>query len=191
MQMEFLKQLDAFRPECEQEEKDLALLRRCLATEQGLFTRDNPVIHMTASAWVLNPARDKVLLCYHKLYDSWAWLGGHADGETDLLQTALREVREESGLTRVRALSEEIFSIESLTVDGHVKRGQYVSSHLHLNATYLLEADDTEPLVVKPDENAGLKWFLLEDALSAPREKWMVERVYSKLNRKIEGFLRE
>lgn len=191
MPMEFIKQLDLFRPECEQEERDLTLLRRCLATEQGLFTRDNPVIHMTASAWVLNPTRDKVLLCYHKLYDSWAWLGGHADGETDLLQTALREVREESGLSSVRALSEEIFSIESLTVDGHVKRGQYVSSHLHLNATYLLEADDTEPLVVKPDENAGLKWFLLDEALSAPREKWMVERVYRKLNRKIDSFLRE
>lgn len=189
--MDLLRQLDAFRPECEQEEKDLTLLRRCLATESDLFTRDNPIIHMTASAWVLNPARDKVLLCYHKLYDSWAWLGGHADGETDLLQTALREVREESGLSSVRALSEEIYSIESLTVDGHVKRGQYVSSHLHMNVTFLLEADDSEPLVVKPDENTGLKWFLLDEALSAPREKWMVERVYKKLNRKIEGFLRE
>ena len=62
-------------------------------------------------------------------------------GETDLLSVAIWEVKEEAGISNVRPVSEEIFSLESLTVDGHVKKGNYVSSHLHLNITYLLEAD--------------------------------------------------
>mgnify|MGYP002237558723 CR=1 FL=1 len=53
---------------------------------------------MTASAWVVNKDRSKVLMIYHNIYNSWSWLGGHADGETDLLAVAIREVREEAAL---------------------------------------------------------------------------------------------
>ena len=66
-----------------------------------------------------------------------------------------------------------------------MKRGSYVPSHLHLNVTYLLEADEDEVLRVKPDENSGVKWFSLEAALAASTEAWMVERVYRKLNEKL------
>ena len=61
--------------------------------------------------------------------------------------------KEEAGISDVRSVSEEIFSLESLTVDGHVKKGRYVSSHPHLNVTYLLEADSEEKVSVKADEN--------------------------------------
>ena len=93
-------------------------------------------------------------MAYHNLYDSWSWLGGHADGDRDLLAVSMREVREESGLTAVRPVSPHIYSLEILTVDGHEKRGAYVSSHLHLNVTYLLEADPAAPVRRKPDENS-------------------------------------
>ena len=141
---------------------------------------------MTASAWVVNPGRDKVLMVYHKIYDSWSWTGGHADGEEDLLAVALREVTEETGVTHVRPVSKDIFSLETVTVDGHEKRGEYVSSHLHLNVTYLLEADDTEPLRVCEDENKGVAWFSLEEALAASTEPWFVKRIYGKLNEKLK-----
>lgn len=99
---------------------------------------------MTASAWVVNKDRSKILLAYHNIYDSWAWLGGHADGEKDLLKVVLKEVAEESGVKNIKPVSEDILSVEILTVDGHEKKGVYVPSHLHLNVTYLIEADDTE-----------------------------------------------
>ena len=85
------------------------------------FSRENTVAHMTASAWVVNQDKSKILMVYHNIYNSWSWLGGHADGETDLLAVALREVKEEAGISHVCPVSEEIFSLESLTVDGHVK----------------------------------------------------------------------
>lgn len=150
--------------------------------------RSNRIAHMTASAWVVNPDRTKVIMAYHRIYDSWAWLGGHADGEADLLKVALKEANEECGLPTeaLRPVSDEIFSLEILTVDGHVKNGSWVSSHLHLNLTYLIEADDTRPLHYKDDENAAVSWFSLDDALKASSEPWMVEHVYRKLANKMK-----
>ena len=71
---------------------------RLLSGGQDLYTRDNPVAHLTASSWVVSPDRKQVLLIYHNLYRSWAWMGGHADGDRDLCRVALRETREELGI---------------------------------------------------------------------------------------------
>ena len=76
-----LEQLEQYEPYNEQEARDRALLLRALREEADVFTRENDRMHMTASAWVTNEAHDGVLMAYHNIYDSWAWLGGHADGE--------------------------------------------------------------------------------------------------------------
>lgn len=175
----------AYCPWNEQEERDKAFILDFMDRNPDAFSRENPVAHMTASAWVVNPARDKVLMVYHRLYDSWSWTGGHADGETDLLAVALREVREETGVKHLRPLSREIYSLEVLTVDGHEKRGAYVSSHLHLNVTYLIEADERDSLQICEAENSGVRWFSLEAALQASTEPWFVQRIYRKLNQKL------
>ena len=185
--MELLEQIRAYRPWNEQEERDRALILQALSERPLVFTREDRLAHMTASAWVVNGRRDKVLMAYHNIYRSWSWLGGHADGERDLLAVALREVREESGLSRLRPVTGEIYSLESLTVDGHEKRGAYVSSHLHLNVTYLIEADDAGPLAAKPDENKAVAWFGREEAVAASSEPRSRERIYQKLNDKLRA----
>ena len=185
--MTLMEQLSAYVPYNEQEARDRALLLECLRREPEVLTRQNPLAHFTASAWIVNPARTRVLMAYHNIYHSWSWLGGHADGESDLLAVALREAREESGIRSARPVLENIFSLEALTVDGHEKRGAYVSSHLHLNVTYLLEADEGEALTVKPDENSGVRWFTLEESETAPSEAWFCARVYAKLNDKLRA----
>ncbi len=179
----------AYRPCCEQEARDQAVILDFLDRFADAFLRSNLLAHMTASAWVTNAARDKVLMVYHKLYDSWSWTGGHADGERDLLSVALREVREETGVQHVRPVSEEIFSLEILTVDGHEKHGIYVPSHLHLNVTYLLEADEGDSLHICEAENSGVRWFSPEEAAAASTEPWFVERVYAKLNAKLRAYI--
>ena len=171
------EQLAAFIPFNEQEAQDRTLILHCLKTEPDIFTRQNRLAHMTASAWIVNASRTKALMAYHNLYHSWSWLGGHADGERDLLRVAMREACEESGLRSVRPVSEAIFSVESLTVDGHEKRGE--------NVTYLLEADEYGALAIKPDENSDVRWFPLADAPAASSEPWFVTRVYRKLNQKV------
>jgi ADP-ribose pyrophosphatase YjhB (NUDIX family) len=183
--MKLKEEVQLYQPYNEQEEKDKALLLRCLEKEDNLFTRDNDLVHLTASCWITNKSMDKVLMCYHKIYDSWSWLGGHADGEKDLLKVALKEAKEESGLENIKPYDGKIFSLESLTVDGHIKRGVYVSSHIHLNVTYLLVADEEEELKIKEDENSGLRWFTLDEAIKASSEPWFVSHIYPKLNAKL------
>ncbi len=174
-----------YQPFNEQEEKDKELLLKVIE-QKDVLTRKNTIGHFTVSCWVLNQSHDKVLMCYHKIYNSWCWLGGHVDGQKDFKKVALKEFQEESGLKHVRFLKDDPFSIEVLTVNGHIKNGVYVSSHLHYNITYLMEADDQEKLIIKEDENNGLQWFDFEEALKASTEPWLVENVYKKLNKKIE-----
>ena len=185
--MEIYEQIKAYRPWNEQERQDQVLILDFLRKNPDAFYRTNLLAHMTASAWVVNPQRSKVLMVYHRLYDSWSWAGGHADGEEDLLAVALREVREETGVQRLRPVTEEIYSLEVLTVDGHEKHGRYVPSHLHLNVTYLLEAEEDQPLRICEAENSGVAWFSLADALAASTEPWFVERIYKKLNEKLNS----
>lgn len=186
--MDLTAQLRSYHPWNEQEARDRAELLRRLESGEALYGRENPSAHLTASGWVISPDRSRVLLAYHNLYNSWSWLGGHADGERDLLSVALREIREESGLEAVCPVSTDFYSLEILTVDGHEKGGRYVSSHLHLNVTYLLEADPTGPVRCKPDENSQVGWFGLEEAVAASSEPWFRERIYSKLNAKLAAF---
>ena len=185
MNMKIVEEIKKYRPCNAQEQRDQALILDFLEKNGDAFLRSNLLAHMTASSWIVNPERTKTLMVYHNLYDSWSWTGGHADGETDLLSVALREAREETGIEHVRPLSPEIFSLEVLTVDGHEKRGEYVPSHLHMNVTYLLEAEESDTLHVCREENSGVAWFTLEEALKASSEPWFVERIYKKLNGKL------
>ena len=185
--MNIEEQIADYKPYNEQEAHDQAVMRQLLATQPDLFTRENQVAHMTASSWLLNATHDKVLMIYHNIYHSWAWTGGHADGDRDLLAVAKREAMEETGVTEIRVISEDIFSLEILTVDGHEKRGVYVPSHLHLNVTYLLEADPELPLRIKEDENSEIGWIGVEEIERRSTEKWFVERIYSKLCKKAQS----
>ena len=85
-------------------------------------------------------------------------------------------------------MDDNIFSLEIICVNGHVKRGKYVSSHVHLNLTYLLEVDEKEILKIKEDENSGVKWVPIEDVkeVVSERERWFEENVYEKLIEKLK-----
>mgnify|MGYP002858302592 CR=1 FL=1 len=187
-----IRQLTDYMPFNEQEERDRDLILSSLrANPESIFLRSSCMAHMTASGWVISPDARYVLMAYHRIYDAWSWLGGHADGNADLLEVARSEVLEESGLGTVTTISASPFSLECLTVDGHEKHGAYVSSHLHLNVTYLFAADPASPLQVKADEHLAVKWFPREEAAAASSEKWFRERIYAKLNAKLDGFMRQ
>ena len=196
----------AFEPFNEQEAADKHVILRALDTDPDCFDRSAQA-HMACSIWVVDPSFTQTLLVYHNIYDSWSWIGGHADGECDLAAVALRELQEETGVAHARLVAGEahgagdasaaseptvggvrplcgpggIYSLEVLTVDGHEKRGAYVSSHLHLNVTYLAIAYPAEPIRIKPDENSGVRWVPLEDAIRLSTEPWIRDRIYRKL----------
>lgn len=168
-----------------QEEKDKELFLKYLNEFDNILTRDNEYAHFCSSGFVVNKERTKVLMVYHKIYDSWAWTGGHSDGEEDGLYTALREVMEETGLSNVNPIKKEIYAIDSLPVLGHIKRGKYVPAHTHLSVCYLLEASDKDEIRIKEDENTGVKWIDIDSVVSSSTERHM-QYVYKKIIDKIK-----
>ena len=135
---------------------------------ERLLLRDCAYAHMTASSIIVNGARTKTLMGFHKIYRSWAWTGGHADGETDLLHLAM---------------GGGVISLEILPVWAHVKRGRAVGSHLHLNVSYLFEADDTLPLRVAEDENSAVGWLGIDRLDEYVSERDMLPTYRKILNR--------
>ena len=173
--------IQKYEPQNPQEASDKEQMLQFMMRNDDYLVRENKIAHFTASMWTVNRERTKTLMVHHNLYNSWAWTGGHADGMEDLCAVALKELQEETGVKRIHLISEDVFSLEILTVNGHMRKGIWVPGHLHFNLTFLAEADEQEDLTVKEEENSGVRWFTFEDALKASTEPWMVENVYKKL----------
>ena len=184
--MNLLKQLTDFVPSCLQEEADKEAFIAFIENNENCLCRENQAGHITVSSWIVNRDRTKVLFCYHNIYKSWSWVGGHADGNENLLAVAVREAKEETG-AHVSPLSEKIFSLEILPVAGHFRKGKYVPSHVHYNVTYLVQADENESLCVCEDENSAVGWISLADVAEKSTEPWMIENVYNKITKKLHS----
>jgi len=121
------------------------------------FERDTAWGHITASAFVLNGSRDHLLLTHHTKLDLWLPLGGHCDGIKDPHFVALKEAYEESGLTHLRHVRDDVFDIDVHNIPASAE----MPTHKHLDIRYLLEADMTAPL--RPtSESRALAWIKLE-----------------------------
>lgn len=167
------KLIENYVPYNEQEESDKAQMIKFIDSNEDILTRDNIFGHLTASAYVVNEDFDKTLLVKHNILGGYIFPGGHADGESDFLSVAIREVQEETGLD-VKEYSKEIFSICSAPVKGHVKREKYVSAHNHYDFLYLVIAknEDMENIRILEDENSDIKWVNLDDSYNEEVVDW-------------------
>lgn len=180
------EQIEKYIPINEQEKKDKEFMLKVFEDFDDVLTRENEYVHFTSSAFVVNKNRDKVLMIYHNIYNSWGWTGGHADGEEDLLSVAIREVEEETSVKNVKVLNNgEIVAIDTLPVAGHVKRGKYVASHTHLSVAYVFEADENDQIRIKEDENSNVAWQDIDKAVELSTEPHM-KPVYTKIIDKVK-----
>ena len=170
-----------YKPKNQQEEYDKKQMLQFMKNNENYLERENQVGHFTASMWTVNKERTKTLMVYHNLYDSWSWIGGHADGMDNLCEVALKELREETGVESARLINEDVFSLETLAVSGHMRKGIWIPSHLHFNLTFLAEAEEDEELTVQEGENSAVHWWTFEEALKVSTEQWMIENIYKKL----------
>jgi len=161
--MNYIEQIMQYTPQNTQEFQDKKIILEYINRfPQNVLLRDNEIAHITSSGFIMNKELDKVLFVKHNIMNKWAWTGGHADGDEDLLHVAIKEANEETGVIEVIPLTKEIASIDILTVSGHLKNERYVNPHLHLSVAYILIASEKENLKVKDDENSGVKWISVD-----------------------------
>ena len=162
---ELLRLLTNYRPRLMDE---VAYVRRAIAfieRNENVFERAAPV-HITASAWVVSPDRERVLLLHHRKYSEWFPPGGHADGDADVLRVALRECAEETGLdpAHIKLIEPAIFDVDIHDVP---TVGQ-VPAHGHIDIRFVVEIDDRLPIPGN-NESHEVKWFSLYEVMQMNR----------------------
>lgn len=128
--------------------------------------------HLTGSAWIVSPDRSHTLLTHHFKLEKWLQLGGHADGDSDLLAVALREAREESGLTKLHAVVPEIFDLDRHWIPA--RKNEH--GHYHYDLRFLIEADPQEPLQIS-GESKELSWVPIDAVATLNPEESMSRMV--------------
>ncbi|MDO8965964.1 MAG: NUDIX hydrolase [Algoriphagus sp.] len=153
------KQLEFYRTPFEEESAFIADFT--LLTHDPLgYKREQLDGHFTASAWIVNKSRTHTLLTLHRKLGRWLQLGGHADGNENLIEVALKEAEEESGLTSLELVDSTIFDL-----DKHIiPERPHVKEHFHFDVRYLFEADINEPLVIS-DESVSLAWITFDSVV--------------------------
>jgi len=167
-----LLQAHAVRPLDPHEAEMTAETIRFVEAHADCLRRTQLSGHLTGSAWVVDAGRTRTLLTHHRKLDKWLQLGGHADGDPDLLAVALREAREESGLTRLRAVIPGIFDL-----DRHwIPQRKTEPAHWHYDLRFMIEADPGEPLVVT-SESKDLAWVKVAEVITLNPEESMARMV--------------
>ena len=123
-----------------------------LASEGALFDRAHPPGHFTGSAWLVSADGARVLLTHHRKLGRWLQLGGHADGDPDLAQVALREAGEESGLVDLQ-VDADIFDIDRHVIPARGSEPE----HWHYDVRFVVRASGSEEFAVS-DESLALAW---------------------------------
>ena len=186
-----MTQIRRFLPGNEEEQQAQQLLLSALDEYgEALLCRDCPAGHITCSGFLLSPDLSETLMAYHLVYGSVGWTGGHADGDADLLGVAVREAREETGITKLWPLSASVLSLDVLPVPAHEKHGVPVPEHRHFNVCFGLIADRQQPLRERPGENRDVRWLTpaqMHELCSEPH----MSPIYDKLIDRMRRIVRE
>ncbi len=138
------------------------------------FKRKLAVGHVTASAWLVDAPGERTLLTHHRKLKRWLQLGGHLEGDSDVLTAALREAREESGLADLEPVSDEIFDLDIHSIPARSEE----PAHEHYDVRFALRATGDSTFTVS-DESRALAWVPL-DALQTVTDEASILRMAAK-----------
>lgn len=145
-------------------------------SEPECFERSLAKGHITASAWLLDKSREHALLMHHRKLNLWVQLGGHCDGESDILAVATKEAQEESGIMEIASLSNAIFDVDVHYIPANPKE----AGHYHYDIRFLLGVQSDE-LVIQNKESKELRW-ISKNQRDLPTAERSVVRMHEKWN---------
>jgi 8-oxo-dGTP pyrophosphatase MutT (NUDIX family) len=148
------------------EDKMLSRTAEFVESNELFYARALAQGHVTGSAWIIDEGREHALLVHHGRLDLWVQPGGHVEDDADMLSTAWREAREETGLTDVRPVAENIFDVDVHEIPANKREAR----HLHYDIRFLFIADRAAPLVVS-SESKALAWVPLARISGVTREE--------------------
>lgn len=154
---QIIEQLNAYALVWREESAKVRRFVEFVLSHPNCFERSLKIGHVTGSAWVVNKAGTHVLLTHHRKLNKWFQLGGHADGDGNILRVAKREVLEESGLNQITPVSEQIFDIDIHPIPGHEGEPE----HVHYDVRYALQVTGDEKFAVS-EESHDLSWVEIE-----------------------------
>lgn len=167
-----LQLLDNHRPADKHEASMLEDIKQFVRRYDNFHSRAQLAGHLTGSAWVLDEGRTHALLTYHGKFDCWVQLGGHVEDDADMLSAALREACEESGLTHIKPLADQIFDVDIHSIPANSKE----PAHFHYDIRFLFTADRTAPLVVS-SESKDLAWVEVQKIAELTSEESILRMV--------------
>lgn len=151
----------------------LAKMRELVSSSQNYLLRENHFAHFTASAMVVSKDFKRVVLLHHKKLEKWLQPGGHADGQADLAQVALKEASEETGIEGLRLFSSS-HGVVALDLDIHeIPARKTDPQHYHYDVRFLIEATNSEKLVINHESN-DLKWLTFEEVRKQTNERSVI-----------------
>lgn len=167
-----LDQLTTYQAQHPAEAETVARFIRFVETQADCFERALLEGHVTGSAWIVDASGTRVLLTHHRKLDAWLQLGGHADGDPDVMAVAVKEAEEESGLCDFEAIAEGIFDLDIHPIPE--RKG--VPEHLHYDVRYVLRANGSTDYVVS-EESHDLRWVPLGEVSTLTTDESMLRMV--------------
>lgn len=146
--------LRAYNPVALEEVEFKQQMLAFIEAHEDCFERTLEIGHITASCWLLDASGERALLMHHAKLDSWFQLGGHCDGDPDVLAVAIKEAQEESGIMGIAPVSTEIFDIDIHRIPEH----KGIKAHDHYDVRFLLRVISDEQ-IVQNSESKELRWI--------------------------------
>ena len=176
-----LQSLENYQPSTQEETLFKGQMIDFVQKNIACFERSLLIGHITGSAWIVDKSRQFTLLTHHRKLDKWFQTGGHCDGDSDVLNVAMKEALEETGLSNIQTISCNIFDIDI----HEIPERKGVPKHLHYDVRFLLEADMNEPLIIS-SESSDLAWVELTNVVKLNNSESIMRMVFKTIDQEMK-----
>ena len=149
----------------------------------NLTSRNNPVGHITGSAFIVDPARDVLLMVHHRALGRWLQPGGHVDAGESALEAAVREAVEETGVAAAELSLVPLIAdspnvpmdVDSHAIPANPKKNE--GPHVHHDLRYLFTYSGDGSLLHNEQESHGVRWVPFDEVARVEEFRGVIAKI--------------